>query len=128
MRVLADDHGPVLIRALRWFARATSLASLGLLAMFAASDGAMPSAFEWLMIAFFPIGVAVGTLVAWRHEILGGAIAAGCLAVFYVLISLDSSRPPAGLWFLVFASPALALLACGLTTRFARPRSAPSSR
>lgn len=124
MQLLAPDLGPLPIRALRWTARAASLVSLGFLAMFATSGGAAPSASEWMLLAFFPIGVAIGMVVAWRREILGGAIAAGSLGAFYATISLDAARPPAGPWFVVFASPALALFACGVMTRFARRQSA----
>ena len=124
MRMLATDAGPLPIRVLRWTAHAASLVSLAFLAMFATSGGAAPSGYEWLLLAFFPMGVAIGTIVAWRREILGGVIAASSLAAFHALLLLDGSRPAAGWWFLVFASPALALLACGVTTRFARPRSA----
>lgn len=115
--VLACDCGPWPVRALRWLARAASIASLSLLAMFATSGGAAPSAFEWLLLAFFPLGTAIGMALAWRFEILGGAVSATSLALFYAVLSLDESRPPAGPWFVVFASPALALLACGLATR-----------
>lgn len=121
---LAPDAGPAPVRVLRWIARAASVASLALLAMFALSGGAAPSASEWLMLAFFPIGVAVGMLVAWRSEIIGGVIAAASLVAFYAIISLDAARPPAGPWFVVFASPAMALLACGITTRALLRRSA----
>jgi hypothetical protein len=81
---------------LRWLARAASLASLGLLALFATSGGAAPSGFEWLLLAFFPLGVALGTVVAWHREILGGLIALASLAAFHALLLLDGSRPAAG--------------------------------
>lgn len=122
---LAADVGPVPVRIVRWSARAASLASLGLLAMFATSGGAAPSAFEWLLLALFPVGVAIGMVVAWWREILGGGITAVSLGAFYAIISLDAARPPMGPWFVVFASPALALLACGVMTRVARRRPAP---
>lgn len=125
--MIAPDAGPTPVCALRWLARAASLASLaslGLLAMFATSGGAAPSGFEWLLLAFFPLGVALGTVVAWHREILGGVIAASSLAAFHALLLLDGSRPAPGWWFLVFASPALALLVCGVTVRVARPRPA----
>jgi len=124
MRMLADDRGTLSIRVLRWTARAASLVSLAFLAMFATSGGAAPSAMEWLLIAFFPIGVALGMIVAWHREILGGVIAASSLAAFHALLLLDVSRPAPGWWFLAFASPALALLVCGVTTRRARPQPA----
>lgn len=80
--------------------------------------------FEWLLLAFFPLGVALGTVVAWHREILGGLIALASLAAFHALLLLDGSRPAPGWWFLVFALPALALLVCGVTTRRARPKPA----
>ena len=47
-----------------------------------------------------------------------------CVAADLWRISLDAARPPAGPWFVVFASPAMALLACGITTRALLRRSA----
>jgi len=72
MSTLAPDTGPVPIRVLRWIARLASLASLGLLALFATSGGSAPTAFEWMLLAFFPIGVAAGTILAWFREVAGG--------------------------------------------------------
>lgn len=115
--LLARDSGPVAARFFRWTGRIASLASLGLLAMFATSGGDRPSAFEWLMLLFFPIGVAAGTIVAWRRELLGGALAAGSLVLFHALMLSDASRPPAGWWFLAFTAPALAMLLGGLLSR-----------
>lgn len=105
------------MRVLRWSARIASIASLALLTFFATSGGSMPSGFEWVLLAFFPLGVMVGMSLAWRREVLGGAITAASLAAFHVLLAFDSSRPAAGPWFVVFASPGLALLACGLLAR-----------
>ena len=124
LAAIAPDAGPVPVRVLRWIARAASLGSLGLLAMFATSGGDAPSAFEWLLLAFFPIGVAAGTILAWWSEILGGGIAGASLLAFHAIVSLDQSRPSVGIWFLVFASPALALLACGIMTRASLRRTA----
>lgn len=117
MRLFATDSGPAWVRVLRWLARTASGASLALMALMATEGPAMPRGSDWLLVGFFPIGVALGLLIAWRNEILGGAIAGVSLAAFYVVNMLDSSRLPAGPWFLVFASPALALLGCGLVAR-----------
>jgi hypothetical protein len=97
-------------------ARAASLASLGLLAMFATSGGEWPTPLEWLMIAFFPLGVATGTVLAWWREIAGGAIAVAGLVGFHAIVAM-AGRPWPGPWFAAFAAPAAALLACGLATR-----------
>jgi hypothetical protein len=125
MRVFAPDLGPWPVRLLRWAARAASVVSLGLLTMFATSGGEWPSAREWLLIAFFPVGVAVGTALAWRHEVLGGAVAAASLAAFYALVRLLGDASP-GWWFVAFAAPGIALLTCGLAARAARRAGAQS--
>ena len=102
---------------LRLLARAASLLSLGLLVLFAFSGGHWPTPFEWLMIAFFPVGVAVGMVLAWHRELLGGAVTLAGLAGFYAIAwSADASRP-LGPWFVLLASPGLALLACGLLAK-----------
>ena len=115
--LLAPNVGPAAIRVLRVLARSASLVSLWLLSLFAFSGGNWPTAGEWLLIAFFPVGVAAGTVLAWHREVLGGAIAAASLVAFHVILLAAEGKPPPGLWFVVFASPALALLACGLVTR-----------
>lgn len=112
---LAPNDGPGAVRALRLLARAASLVSLGLLTMFAFSGGNWPTGAEWLLIAFFPVGVAVGTVLAWHRELLGGMVAAISLVAFHAILLLFKPWP--GPWFLAFASPALVLLACGLATR-----------
>jgi hypothetical protein len=99
--------------------------SLLLLAQFAFSGGDWPSPHEWLLIAFFPVGVAAGTIIAWHRELLGGSIAAGSLLAFHALLLMRNSTASPGPWFFVFASPALALGACGLVAR--RPTSTPRS-
>ncbi|MFM1822694.1 MAG: hypothetical protein RI967_960 [Planctomycetota bacterium] len=121
-RGLAPDRGAAPFRVLRWLARLASLASLALLALFATSGGSAPSAFEWLLLAFFPIGVAIGTVLAWFREIAGGSVALVALVAFHALLLVDDGRPPAGSWFLVFTSPALVLLAVGIATRRAAVR------
>ncbi|MEY3023088.1 MAG: hypothetical protein RIS86_2286 [Planctomycetota bacterium] len=117
MTLLAPDTGPRLLRSLRWTGRAASLASLGLLALFATEESAAPSASEWLLLALFPIGVAIGTILAWWREILGGAVALASLVAFHASLAILGDRPWPGPWFVVFTAPAIALLACGLWAR-----------
>ncbi len=56
---------PATLLIVRWLARIASLASIAMLAVFATSGGNFPTAGEWLLIAFFPVGVVVGMIVAW---------------------------------------------------------------
>lgn len=112
--LLAPNRGPRPVKVLRTLARAASVLSLALLVMFAFSGGNWPSPREWLMIAFFPVGVAVGMVLAWHREVLGGAVTLAGLAGFYVIAMVAEPARPLGPWFMVFASPGLALLVCGL--------------
>jgi hypothetical protein len=118
---LAPNIGTPAVRTIRILARAASIVSLVLLVQFAFSGGNRPTLREWILIAFFPVGVAAGTIIAWRREVLGGSITAGSLLAFHALLGQVSAGP----WFLTFASPALALGACGLVAR--RPTSTPRS-
>lgn len=111
---------PLLI--LRWFARIASLASIAMLAVFATSGGNFPSASEWLLIAFFPVGVVVGMIVAWWREIAGGIITLLSLAAFYTTLLINSGHAPTTPWFIIFASPGLLLLICGLLASHSKPR------
>jgi hypothetical protein len=121
---VAPNIGPPVVRAVRLLARAASIVSLLLLAQFAFSGGEWPSSREWLLIAFFPVGVATGTIIAWHRELLGGSIAAGSLLAFHALLHVERGAEWPGAWFLVFASPALALGVCGLLARrtISRPK------
>lgn len=109
---------PTAIVVLRWLARLLSLASLVMLAMFAFGplERARPTAGEWLLLAFFPIGVALGLIVAWWREILGGVISIASLAIFYAIM-LANSGNVRGPYFLLFSAPALLFLMCGLMSR-----------
>src|ERR1022692_4182722 len=62
---------------LRWSARVLSILVVALLLVFACGEGLNLSRFtvrELLLFAFFPLGLCVGMVVAWRREILGGCI------------------------------------------------------
>lgn len=108
------------IRA-RWFARATSIFSIGLLLLFLIGEGSRPRAVagrEWIGLLFFPFGVVVGMLVAWKREALGGLLSIGSLACFYVVYGLVlSGRLPGGWAFAAFTSPALLFLLTWLMER-----------
>jgi len=119
-RILATDDGPIALRVVRWTGRLGSLVSLSLLALFATSGGEPPTTFEWILLACFPIGVAIGMIVAWVAEICGGLITLASLLAFYGLHALAADRPPSGPWFAIFAAPGLVLLAVGFVSRWRR--------
>jgi hypothetical protein len=105
---------------LRWLARVLSICTLAILLMFAIGEGLNLSRFtarESLLFAFFPFGLCVGMVVAWRREILGGGITVASLAAFYLADRLLSSSFPRGIAFVALAVPGFLFLLCGLLAR-----------
>lgn len=111
--------------ALRWTARALSLASFGLLLLIFVGDAlapsgvetTLPSPFDWIALAFFPLGLLAGMAIGWWRPLPGGAIGLVSLALFYLIIALDRGRLPAGPWFAIVASPALLFTLLGWLER-----------
>jgi hypothetical protein len=119
-----------IVDVVRWAARLLSLASIAVLCLFVVGDPPLPGragAREWVGLAFFPIGVVVGMLVAWRREAVGAAIGLASLACFYVVygLGLRGSAAALGWWFVVFSSPLLVFLLAWVWSR-AREREAPA--
>ena len=107
---------------LRWIARVWSVASVSLLLFFVVGEGihpTSPAATEWLVLLLFPVGVAVGMIVAWWREGLGGAVTVVSLVLFYLLTGV-LGRFPRGGWFLAFSAPGFLFLGCALAARFRR--------
>ena len=106
-----------LVVMLRWLARAGSLVSVFFLLLFLFGEEMVISKIsfvEWIGLLFFPIGVTVGMLLAWRWETLGGAVTVLSLLAFYGVMYSDRGYFPEGIWFMLFALPALVFLYCGL--------------
>ncbi len=108
---------PTLISVIRGLARIGSVASTTLLLLFvigSAANAAVPSTSEILGLVLFPIGVAAGMLVGWRAEFIGGVIAIGSLAGFYLWhLSIDGSFPR-GPYFLLLTLPGGLFLITGV--------------
>ncbi len=107
--------------ALRWSARVLSILAVGIVLLFAFGEGLNLSQFtprELVLFAFFPLGVCLGMIVAWRWEGLGGGITMASLAAFYLVNHLSSSSFPRGFAFVALAAPGLLFLVCWLWTRF----------
>jgi hypothetical protein len=115
---------------MRWVARIWSLASIAFVLIFLLGEGLSaggrgPTAAEWIALALFPFGVVVGLVIAWLREGLGGAIATGCLIVFYLWLRGIHGAFPRGPYFLLVAAPGiLFIISWFLSTR--HPRNAVS--
>ena len=108
-----------IVLTIRWLARIASIVSIGLLAAFVFGPNEplqFQSPGEWIGFLFFPIGIVIGMLVAWRWEILGGLTATICLLGFYVWHFVQTDKFPSGPYFLLFALPGLILLLVGLAS------------
>jgi len=106
---------------IQWVARAWSIASVGLsLLMFIGSglaEGFNSAQFaprDWVGLFFFPFGVCLGMIVAWRREGLGGGITVGSLLAFYAALRIMDGRFPRGPWFALVAAPGALFLVCWL--------------
>jgi len=116
------NNDPVALTALRWTARVLSILAVGVVLMFAVGEGLNLSHFtghELVLFVFFPIGVCLGLVLAWRWEGLGGGIVVGSMATFYLVDRLTSSSFPRGFAFVALAVPGFLFLMCSLYERFA---------
>jgi hypothetical protein len=104
---------------LKWVARGTGVVSTLLLLAFA-FGGAEHLHFkpaEAVAFLFFPVGVIVGFLVAWRWELAGGLASIGSLALFYVWHYAVSGTVAGGPYFLLFTAPGFLHVASALSAR-----------
>ena len=97
---------------IRWVARIWSLASIAFVLAFligeGLSDGSRgPTVAEAVGLALFPLGVGVGLVIAWRREILGGALAIGSLIAFYLWLLIIDGKFPRGPFFFLVAAPGI---------------------
>ncbi len=102
--------------ALKWLARVLSIAAVGVVLLFAFGEGAglsqlsKLSANELVLFLFFPLGICLGMLVAWRWEGVGAGITIASLAGFYAAHRIISSGFPKGFAFVALAAPGFLFL------------------
>ena len=110
----------------RWSARILSIASTLVLLLFLFGEQFNVSRItpkEWAGLALFPFGVIVGFAIAWRKEILGGAITFVCVVTLCLLFVRTFRHA----WpFLVFAVPGLLFIISGLVARLGRRTAQPA--
>ncbi len=108
------------LTALRWSARMLSIFSVGVVLLFVFGEGFNLAHFtvrELILSLFFPLGVCLGMILAWRWEGWGGGITVASLAAFYLAHRLMSPGFPRGLALVVLAAPGFLFLLCSLWSR-----------
>ena len=110
---------------LRWTARIFAAACLAILFLFIFgenSDWSKISADEMIGLFFFPVGLIIGLILAWRKELPGGAIAVGSVLAFYFVYGLLlNGSLQQGWWFILFAIPGALFLAYGIVLAGGQP-------
>jgi hypothetical protein len=82
-------------------------------------DSAFPTVSEAVALGFFPVGVALGFVIAWRREALGGAITVASITCFYLCLLAVRGRLPGGPYFILLAAPGFLFLANAVLNPFA---------
>jgi hypothetical protein len=105
-------------RAIRWIARGWTVVSIGVILLLTVGEGLYFTRLtEWLGFLFFPVGISVGMILAWRREVLGGSVTVGSLIVFYAIhLATAGTLPKGWAWFALSAQGLLFLL-CRLLER-----------
>lgn len=108
--------------ALRWTGRIWAVVSVAVLAVFAfgGRETLQPSASQMVGVLLFPIGVAVGLVVGWWRQAVGGCVTVCSLALFYVWMFAQHGRLPPGPYFLLLAAPGFLFIAGALLQRIDR--------
>jgi hypothetical protein len=128
--MVADEAGgPAGVRAVRWAARALSAVSIAFVLLIFIGEGigsrgegpVRLTAVEIAGLAFFPVMVLLGLVLAWRWEGIGAVITLAGLGAFYILQLLSTGGLPGGPWFALLASPSLLF---GLSWLLTRPTGA----
>lgn len=121
---MTNNNRSKTVRVVRWIARISSGFTAALILLIFIGE-ALVEGFEpilhlsiretTMMITF--IAVWLGLLLGWKWELYGGLLTVCGITAFYLLDYLFSGTLPRGPFFLIFASPSLLFLYCGLQTQ-----------
>ena len=112
------------VQVVRWIARISAGFAAALILLIFIGEGLIGgfepllhiSIRETLMMAAF-IAVWLGLLLGWKRELYGGLLTACGVVAFYLVDYVFTCTFPRVPYFLIFASPGLLFLYCGLQTR-----------
>jgi len=115
--------------AARWAARILSILSVGVLLVFVVGEADLShpislTGLEILGLLFFPGGIVVGMILAWRREGIGAGVTIASLLAFYLLNVLSGEGLPSGPFFVLFALPGFIF---GLSWLLGRARAIPTT-
>ena len=108
---------------IKWIARIWSILSLAFLLLFFgaaifSSGGTATFAFkDVFQFVFFPIGLAIGLILAWKWEGLGGIIAIASIIGFHLQMLIKHGKPDFGLYFELLAAPGILFILYWLLSR-----------
>ncbi len=110
-------HSDSITIGIRWVARALSLLVAGVIVLFFIGDGGLNplklTAREFVLMLFF-FTTWLGLLLAWRWELVGGAMTVGGISLFYLFHLTATGHLPRGWAFGIIALPGLFFLLCWL--------------
>ena len=87
--------------------------SIGLISLFFIAGGfhvTQIAVKEWIGLAFFPLGVVIGMIIAWWKEGLGAGITLASLFAFYGVYGFIFGSHIGGWAFIAFAAPGFLFL------------------
>lgn len=108
---------------IKWIARIWSILSLAFLLLFFgasifSSIGKETFAFkDVFQFVFFPIGLTIGLIIAWKREGLGGIIAIGSIIGFHLQMLVTGGNPDFGLFFELLAAPGILFILYWILSR-----------
>jgi len=106
--------------AIEWTAKITSIVSIVILLMMVFGEGSPSGKATSLAVRdiigliFFPAGIVIGMVLAWKWERLGGRVTIISLGLFYVALFVFDGKFPGGLWFIGFSAPGFLFLLAGI--------------
>jgi len=121
---MAEESEKAGIKIVRWAGRILAGLAAGLILFIfigeGIADGFAPylqmTTRETLMMVAFAV-MWLGLVLSWKWELTGALLSIGGAVAFYLLDYLFSGTFPRGPYFLIFSSPSLLFLYCGLRSR-----------